>query len=128
MLWWVWKNFRQIVDSKNFGCLLCVNKIKIKRLTATKKEQGKYNYEYLEKFCKENNINLCKDYSKENITRNTIIIGKCIYNNCKNDFAKKFTSLEQNNNFGCETCSVKIKIDRSEKTCIQKFGETNAMI
>jgi hypothetical protein len=121
------KNFRQIVESKNFGCLLCVNKIKIQRLTTTKKEQSNYNIEYLQHFCKENNINLCKDYSKENITRNTIINGKCIYNNCKNDFVKKFTSLEQDKNFGCKYCSVKIKIERSEIKCIQKFGETNAM-
>ena len=121
------KNFRQIVESKNFGCLLCVNKFKIQRLTTTKKEQSKYNIEYLQQFCKENNIILCKDYSKENITRNTIINGKCIYNNCKDDFAKKITSLEQDKNFGCKSCSVQIKIERSENTCIKKFGETNAM-
>ena len=36
-----------------------------------------YNFEYLTHFCKENNIELIKNYSNENVTRDTLICGKC---------------------------------------------------
>ena len=53
----------------------------------------KYNYEYLQLFCKENNINLCKDYSKDKITRDTIIEGKCKGDGCCGGFEKIFVKL-----------------------------------
>ena len=37
----------------------------------------KYSYNSLQKFCEENGIELCKDYSHENVTQKTKIEGKC---------------------------------------------------
>lgn len=36
----------------------------------------KYNFEYLKKYCDENNVELLKDYSNEKINRDTKIIFK----------------------------------------------------
>jgi hypothetical protein len=46
----------------------------------------KYCYDSLQKFCNENRIELCRDYSKELVRKMTKIEGKCkneiwIYNN-----------------------------------------------
>ena len=59
------------------------------------KEKMRYDINLLTKFCAENNIELLKDYSGENIIRNTKIEGKCI--NCVNTFEKVFRQLHISN-------------------------------
>ena len=41
-----------------------------------------YNYNLLEKYCNEKNIELVKDYSNEKVNKQTKIEGKCIFENC----------------------------------------------
>jgi len=63
-----------------------------------------FNYNFLDYFCKNNNISLLKNYSNENITRETRIEGKCLTNNCLNHFNKSFRQLVKVNSY-CESCS-----------------------
>lgn len=65
----------------------------------------RYNYEFLQGFCKENNVTLLKDYSNEIVNRKTIIEGKCCVNECGDIFIKSFNTLCINKNFGCLTHS-----------------------
>ncbi len=43
----------------------------------------RYDYNFLDSFCKENNITLIKDYSKDNLTMRSKILLKCIKSDCK---------------------------------------------
>jgi hypothetical protein len=38
----------------------------------------RYDYNYLQQYCKENSIELLKDYSTEKVNRDTIIEAKCL--------------------------------------------------
>ena len=42
----------------------------------------KYDYIALQEYCKNNKIELSKDYSNEKVTRETRIEGKCKVDNC----------------------------------------------
>ena len=46
----------------------------------------RYDYNYLQKYCKENGIELLKNYLTENINIYTKIEGKCL--KCSNNFSK----------------------------------------
>ena len=48
----------------------------------------KYSYESLQKFCNENGIELCRDYSQEVVRRETKIEGKCRNEGCNELFNK----------------------------------------
>jgi len=63
-----------------------------------------FNYNFLDYFCKNNNISLLKNYLNENITRETRIEGNCLTNNCLNYFNKSFRQLVKVNGY-CESCS-----------------------
>ena len=71
-----------------------------------------YNYEYLQKFCEDNNIELVDDYSKDKITRDSIIRCKCKSDGCCEVFEKNFRQIVESKNFGCLLCVNKIKIQR----------------
>lgn len=58
----------------------------------------KYNYEYLQKYSKENNITLLKDYSIERVNRETLIEAKCLTEKCNENVEKSF---RQFHNVGC---------------------------
>jgi len=52
-----------------------------------------YNYERLDKYCKENGVTLLEDYSTIFLTGKVNIKGKCVYENCENSFEKSFSQL-----------------------------------
>jgi hypothetical protein len=81
----------------------------------------KYNYEYLQQFCKDNNIELVDDYSKDKITRDSIIQGKCKSDGCIGVFEKNFRLLILINGY-CNNCSIDIGKEKKKKTCLNKFG------
>ena len=66
------------------------------------KQKVRYNYEFLKKYCEENNIVLLKDYSNEKVNRDTKIEGNCISENCNNTFNKSFRNLINTNGDGGE--------------------------
>ena len=81
----------------------------------------KYNLDLLIKFCNENHITLLKDYSGEKVNLDIRIIAKCI--NCDNKMVEKtFGKLLKNKNFGCKECSKYFQQEKTNKTCLEKYG------
>lgn len=81
-----------------------------------------YNNEYLQNYCKENNIILTNSYSNTN--RNTRIEGKCLTENCEDNFNKVFRQLVKSGAY-CNICS-KIKHQNNIKTAVlNKYGVEN---
>ena len=87
----------------------------------------KYSYDSLQKFCGENCIELCRDYSHEVVRRDTKIEGKCSNCDCNNIFVKSFREIVDNNSHYCKQCLIKITISKRETTFIEKYGVKNAM-
>jgi hypothetical protein len=80
-----------------------------------------YNFEYLTQFCKENNIYLLKNYSKEKVTRDTIIEAKCLMANCNEKCIKNFKAIFKNGSY-CRKCQKIISNKKREITNLQKYG------
>ena len=80
----------------------------------------KYDYNMLKNICDEGDVLLLEDYSNKFVTRDTRIIAKCIM--CENSFNKSLNKLHKQRNFGCETCSKKLKFDRIKNTMVHKYG------
>jgi len=87
----------------------------------------KYSYENLQKFCNENSIELCKDYSHEIVRRETKIEGKCNNDGCDGVFNKSFRELLENRGYFCKPCFNKIIVNKRKNTCIEKYGVENAV-
>jgi len=83
----------------------------------------RYDYEYLKNFVHTNHVVLNEDYSKKTITRDSIISGKCI--SCENHFSIVFRSLIKHGPY-CKTHKNIIKKEKTEKTCIDKYGTKSA--
>jgi hypothetical protein len=81
----------------------------------------KFNFERLHKYCSENNVTLLEDYSIVQLKGNIIIKGKCVFENCNNNFEKKFDYLIKSNSF-CVECTNNIKFEKSKKTNLKKYG------
>ena len=64
----------------------------------------KYNYEYLQKYSKENNITLLQDYSNIRVNRRLYIDASCLTRNCDEIVSKDFRELIRNGCF-CKKCS-----------------------
>jgi hypothetical protein len=84
-------------------------------------EKVKYNREFLIKFCRDNNITLLKDYSKDNVNRDVRIEGKCLTHECENNFDKTFRQLYKSRGY-CNICSINNTQDKIKATCLQKYG------
>ena len=87
----------------------------------------KYSSESLQKFCNENSIELCKDYSNEVVRRDTKIEGKCKTDGCNNIFIKSFREILENRGYFCKFCFYKISDNKRKNTCLEKYGVENAI-
>jgi hypothetical protein len=86
----------------------------------------KYSYESLQKFCNENGIELCKDYTNEVVRRDTKIEGNCKTDGCIQIFNKSFREILETSGY-CRDCTYKnAKIKRKE-TCLEKYGVESVM-
>jgi len=83
----------------------------------------KYSYENLKKFCNENGIELCRDYSQEVVRQKTIIEGKCNNVDCNSIFAKSFSAFLINHY--CSNCVKIEKYKKVKETLLNKYGVTN---
>jgi hypothetical protein len=83
-----------------------------------------YNLERLQSYCKENNVTLLEDYTDIFITKNSLINGFCIYENCENEFDKRFFELLKTGAY-CKICIKKVANERRKKTCLEKYGTDN---
>ena len=79
------------------------------------KNKVKYDYNFLQEFCKENNITLLQDYSNEKINSYIKIEGKCIYKGCNESFIKSFHNLIVSKNFSCINHTKNIRYERSKQ-------------
>ena len=52
-------------------------------------KRQRYDFEMLDKYCKENDVILLHDYTDIFLTRESFIKGNCSYKNCENEFEKK---------------------------------------
>jgi hypothetical protein len=85
----------------------------------------RYNNEFLQDFCKEHNVTLLKDYSNENINRDSIIEGKCCFNECNENFIKSLNTLSIYKNFGCKYHSESFRKEKLKKTIKEIYGVEN---
>jgi hypothetical protein len=81
-----------------------------------------YNYEYLQQFCKDNAIKLESDYSKDKITRDTIIRGKCKSEGCVGVFEKTFRNITIGGGPYCKKCACDNKKTKTIDTNIGRYG------
>ena len=86
----------------------------------------KYCNESLKQFCLENGVELCRDYSHEDVRKETVIEGKCKTEGCDNIFNKRFINLlvTQANCRKCTYDSAKIK---RQQTCLENYGVESVM-
>jgi hypothetical protein len=81
----------------------------------------RYDYNYLQQYCKENGIELLKDYSTEKVNRDTIIEAKCLIENCNDSCNKDFRNFVKNG----ANCKKHSLINRNLKvmqTCLERYG------
>jgi hypothetical protein len=83
-------------------------------------KQIKYNSDFLNKYCQENNIKIID--TNEKINRETIIKGYCIEKNCDNKFEKTFRRMIENAGPRCYNCSRIVKNIKDKITFLQKYG------
>ena len=84
----------------------------------------RYDYNYLQQYCKENGIELLKDYSKEKINIYTIIEGKCV--NCENNFSKGMKPLCINGGV-CKKCGIKMRMEKIKCKNKELYGVEYAL-
>jgi hypothetical protein len=87
----------------------------------------KYCNESLKKFCLDNNVELCRDYSCEIVKRKTKIEGKCKTDGCVNIFNKGFVELVKNNSIYCKKCTYDIAKIKRQQSCLEKYGVESVM-
>jgi hypothetical protein len=83
----------------------------------------KFDVNLLNTFATENDIELIGIY--ENLTRESIIKGKCKTENCNEEFNKVFRTLFVNNSFYCYSCVMKYKFEKIKETNVKNCGFTS---
>ena len=87
-------------------------------------QKQSYNRDLFNKFCKEQNITLLKDYSKEKINSKMIVEANCNYIDCSETVKKPFRTMCLYSIY-CEGCTIKNTKEKTKKTCLEKYGVEN---
>jgi hypothetical protein len=85
----------------------------------------RYNNELLQQFCKENGINLTKNYSLEKVNSSTLIEAKCLL--CENNVSKCFRNFVSNGGCYCKKHTEENKQIKKKETCLIKYGVENPL-
>ena len=85
-------------------------------------EKIRYDYEFLQQFCKENMIILTKDYSLEKVNRDTVIEAKCLTDMCDDICSKKFQSCVNHGGFFCKKCTKNNSVIKNKQIFFNKYG------
>ena len=85
---------------------------------------SKYNLPNLQKFCKENCINLIHDFDNIKLTQKSRITGICLSENCNEQFDKSFENLFKRNGY-CNKCTTINKIIKQKQTFLKNYGVEN---
>ncbi len=117
------KRFRQLHEGGCF-CEKCTDKIKIQKLKIADWDSSKIrlNNNFLNNYCKNNNIILLEDYSNIDLNRESIIKSKCLTENCNENVEKRFGNIIETSGFYCNNCSNINKQDKRKITCLEKYG------
>jgi hypothetical protein len=84
----------------------------------------KYDFELLSKYCNDNGVILMEDYSQTYLDRKVNIKCKCNYENCENEFEKKFINLIKTGSY-CKICIKIMTNERRKQFCLEKYGCKN---
>jgi hypothetical protein len=99
-----------------------VKKERKKRSDAGTIKGGKYGINVLKEQCEMYNIILLKEYTTTK--KDTFIEGKCIKEDCPNNFNKSMEALLTTKAY-CSTCATQIGLDNREKTNMLNYGCKN---
>jgi hypothetical protein len=81
----------------------------------------KYDFERLDKYCKENNVTLLENYSNVKLNSVSIIKGKCSNKDCVKNYGKSFKTFEFSGGY-CLDCSKNNKMNKMKQTNLLKYG------
>jgi hypothetical protein len=79
-----------------------------------------YSPEELKKYCEENKIELLENYDKK-ATSKTFIEGKCLTENCNENFRKLYSVLLTAGGY-CRNCALNNGKKRRKETSLEKYG------
>ena len=85
-------------------------------------EKRRYDREFLERFCKDNDITYENIDESIKVTRDIHIKGDCKGENCYEKFDKKFRNLIETSGPYCDNCSLKNNQEKRKITCKEKYG------
>jgi hypothetical protein len=86
--------------------------------------KGTYDFNNLVKYCSEFNIELIKNYENIKVTRDTIIEGKCINQECNKIFNKIFRNLKKTKAY-CDVCTSTNRKIKATIFFLNKYGVEN---
>lgn len=101
-----------------------INYVENENITAYKQKSFLYTFDYLTKYCLDNNIILINNYEKDNINCHTIIEGKCQNISCDKFFKKKFYKLVKTNAY-CKECIYINAKEKRKQTNLKTIGNEN---
>ena len=81
----------------------------------------RYDYNYLQQYCKENSIELLKDYSTEKVNRNTIIEAICLKSGCQEKCVKGFRVIVMYGCY-CKKHTQENKLEKIKQTTLYIYG------
>jgi hypothetical protein len=84
-------------------------------------KRQKYDFDRLDKYCKENNVTLLQDYLQQSLNSLSKIKGSCIFENCNNTFEKKLKNFIVSGSY-CSICSNINKMNKIKDTNLLKYG------
>ena len=87
-------------------------------------DRRKYDFDRLDKYCKENNVILLEDYSNIKLNQKSRIIGNCLSINCVNYFNKSFENFYKRSGY-CDLCTKNIKVNKQKETFLKNYGVDN---
>jgi hypothetical protein len=88
-------------------------------------EKRRYNRDFLERYCKENNITYENIDETIKVTRQLHIKGDCKGENCIEKFDKVFRMMIENSGPYCEKCTSKNRLNKLKNNCLEKYGVEN---
>jgi hypothetical protein len=81
----------------------------------------RYDYNYLQQYCKENGIEILKDYSTEKVNRDTIFEAKCLKIGCEEKCIKRFREIVMYGCY-CKKHTQENKLEKIKQTTLLKYG------
>ena len=84
-------------------------------------KRTRYDFERLDKYCKENNVILLEDYSSVKIHRDIYIKGNCCYNNCNFVFEKRYRELINAGGY-CNICIQIVRNNKRKQQNLNNYG------